>query len=281
LDEKNGDVEDNQSSSRSRLSFWHVDNDARGSQEELQSVASDDMLHRSLTMSSDGMNSTNSSSRLVSRALEKVLDQHRAKVSASNPQLEPKGISEKNNYKPSSNKERDVCETPRQQSQWHVAVQRWGIRNRRLSGHKHDQVESKAEQQQLDLIGKTENPDPPGKDTEIEFEIEITLCSPNISENTGLDKTEDPSKTGNRVVKSSNNRSVVWRSAHELLRLHTVLVSLQGDYAPRRPRLKSAQVDLGHSLINADLLVDMRSISCKYCTAVLLLFNHNGVELFI
>lgn len=164
------------------------------------------------------MSSTSSAERgSMSRAIQGVLDQHRARSNASNPLLEPKGRKSTSSGT-SSSSDWDQLRTP-----YGVTCTRWGIRAVPDAG--------------------------PGSGTtpsEVEFEIEVTL------------RGAAAAAQADKAV-----RSVTWHTSSEVLRLHTALVSLQGDLAPRRPRLKSSTSSSQQQLSNAELSVDMRSIACK------------------
>lgn len=167
----------------------------------------EDGLRRMPSQSSEGGASVASSTGSMSRAISAVLDQHRAKMNASNPLLEPKHVAKQ--FKSRHAKESDGWDNQNQQNShmWHVTVQRWGIRNRPASID-HDSRSA----------SPTSSPGPSPaleKDVEIEFEIEVTRRNADSSIS---------SAPGSEKADKNTQSCIVWRTANELLTLHATLV---------------------------------------------------------
>lgn len=292
-------------------SFWYrlsgrksEDSDARPSSFEDDVSLQTYHPKESFTNSSDGgggglverSSSLSSNSSTMSRALLQVMDQHRAKVNALNPMVEPKGTNASFTSKSRNGGEADAWEQ-RRASVWQVVVSRWGMRSSRHLSLRRESDERDGSTGTLsslaDGLGNrlvTASPTSEvskgsgsgtstSADNEVEFEIEVSLRGQHLptensmmgSNNTagvgsnGFDQGDLTTRRGMMGSSGTSNshRSTVWHTASELLRLHTALVSVEGDYAPRRPRLKSAQIESTHNLTNAELNMDMRSITCK------------------
>jgi hypothetical protein len=212
------------------------------------------------------------------KAINKVMEQHQAKISASNPILEPRGTETTivfNTYTETSRntlfnpvtKDNSMVSPSVQKDtdnlRYNVSVQRWGIRKSDELG-KTRSSEFSNDVDRLSFGGREK--------AEIEFEVIISAQF--ITGKTSEMITDNEFGSND---KQNSIRWTVWRTASEINKLHSMMVSdsfliynfllifvvlqvlLLGDLTPRPPRLKSSQTSTNFT--HAELISDMRSIT--------------------
>lgn len=159
------------------------------------------------SMSSSTIDSTVS---VPSRALQMIMEQHKAKVSASNPLLEPRGSM----HVFSSQQQKSALSPGGRYSSeqdaivFQVTIQKWGIQSKKTPSPVLNFLDVGMETETAEL------------NTEIEFEIIVT-----VRRNTDLDiPDEEWSASKGMLQKSTHNRWVVWKTTTELIRLYTSMV---------------------------------------------------------
>jgi hypothetical protein len=216
-------------------------------------------------------------SYVPSKAINKVMEQHRAKISASNPILEPRGndqssniftpaysSSEPNksmqnsfNYKeantPSTNRGGNYSET--ENLRYNVTIQRWGIRKTLKEGD----IEKVRSSDNLSYMSNSPHHETDSREkADIEFEIIVNAQTVNNS-GANNDLIMDKDFSDQQQSQSHSTRWTVWRTAGEISKLHAMVLSLFGDLTPRPPRLTSANSSTNAT--HAELISDMRAIT--------------------
>lgn len=206
------------------------------------------------------------------RVVSQVLEEHRARMSASNPLLEPRGLDANSqsegrmdDHMMSSSSLAQQGSPGRlaakQKKSLRVTVQRWGYRTRKGAG---DRVNNNINLNNKALLGGVET----------EFEIIAATSSNNNNNNS-----------------SGTSRWTIWRTVSEIYRLHSTMVGHLGDFAPRRPPLRSdsakppsgtstAAINNTASGVNAadeqvDFAADMRALTV-YFNALLRVDYHDN-----
>lgn len=170
---------------------------------------------------------TDSVVSVPSSALQKIMDQHKAKVSASNPILEPRGSIHVFNDSKRSKSQGTTTDGKYSSEQsaivFQVTVQKWGIRSKKGSFYPGTPTGDKMKivSNALNDFGITNDSNSSiDQSTEIEFEIII-----NVRRNTDIDfSDQDWSASRGMLQKSTHNRWTVWRTTAELIRLYTAMV---------------------------------------------------------
>lgn len=172
--------------------------------------------HRYSSMSSASFSSNGSMGS--SRALMQVMEQHRAKVTALNPILEPKGVDyyddSSSSRKKASDLQSDTEESVFEKLRFQVLVQKWGLRNKKLSSAVAGGSEKEKRSDESD--GPMENSE---AKTEIEFEIVVA------SRSGGTDRQQVDWNKAYAQKTSAVTRWTVWRSLEEITKLHSQMVS--------------------------------------------------------
>jgi hypothetical protein len=170
--------------------------------------------HRYSSMSSASFSSNSSMGN--SRALMQVMEQHRAKVTALNPILEPKGL-DYYDYSTSTAKKAsdffgDSEESIFEKLRFQVLVQKWGLRNKKVP------ITSDKEKRS----DESDGPSIENNETKTEVEFEIVVAS----RSGGNDRQQVDWNKANSQKANSVNRWTVWRSIDDITKLHSQMVSL-------------------------------------------------------
>lgn len=206
-----------------------------------------------------------SNSSSTSRALLNVMDQHRAKIQAANPILEPRGIDNSNSFL--SNRTKNIeplyalDDGKDNKDFFQVTVPRWGLRSKKISTVTHDSPASKSQPVDSDVIMPIHKSGSESEKTVTEVEFEI-ICHVRH----GNESNHETDWASGKDINKTASKTVVWRTASEVLRLHGLVVSSLGDLAPKRPKLRSILPHTPGStedVTHAELISDMRTIASK------------------
>ena len=188
-------------------------------------------------------------------ALQRALDAQRARMSgysldgaAASPSKKGRSRDGNGNASIGSLNRPSAALATEEEKIYSVTVARWGLRR--------DRIQDDAP------APEGESSDRGGNDVEIEFELDVRRSLPNAASE--WSQSDQHSSAGKR------DHWTVWRTAAEVLQLHSSLASAFGDVVPRRPRLRSAlPLPAAHSSTAAgeaaacspsDIAADMRAV---------------------
>lgn len=220
-------------------------------------------------------------------ALQRALETQRARMGASSDSLSTSPHKSRSRQEScDSGRGRNASEdhisrgTPEGERLYSVTVERWGLRRDRIRAEsRYDSVDGSASLSLSESLAKSaqsmQAPLAPAtvenkvsEETEdsvaveVEFELHVRVGKPR-----GADWS------GGRSV-GGRDHWLVWRTGAEVLQLHSSLASAFGDLAPRKPRLRSAQLtttsasgsaggaqsSLPAGCTPADIAADVRSV---------------------